>query len=59
MASVVMCYEEFCTWSLVSILFDDLSGHSFPSHFYEFLLHRVQVKKIEYSWGNNGKFHWK
>ena len=22
-------YEEFCTWWLVSLLFDDLSGHSY------------------------------
>ena len=32
-------YEEFCTWChrLVSLLFDDLSGHSYPFTFLMFL----------------------
>ena len=29
-------YEEYCTWRLVSLLFDDLRGHSYPFTFLMF-----------------------
>ena len=36
-------YEEFCTWWLVSLLFDDLSGHSYPFTFLMFLFYMHQI----------------
>ena len=31
---------------LVSLLFDDLSGHSYPCTFFDFLLHKLEVHTL-------------